>query len=65
MGFSVRHYLKTQEKITGVELNGKFNGVMKVHREIGGKIFGKPSPIGVPFEIGEPGTPEIVKKALE
>jgi len=58
-------YLKTQEGITGVELNGKFKDVMKVHREIGETIFAKPSPIGVPFEISEPQTPEIVKKALD
>ena len=59
-------YLKTQEKISGVTIDaspkeGKSHfpvrtnkELMKVHREIGGKIFGKPSPIGVPFEIGEP-----------
>ena len=70
-------YLKTQEEITGVTIDvptktAKANfpvqpikELMKVHREIGERIFGKPSPIGVPFEIGEPGTPEIVKKALE
>jgi len=57
-------YLKTTENITGVELNGKFNGVLKVHREIGETIFGNPTPLGVPFKIGEPAIPDVVKKAL-
>ena len=57
-------YLETPEKITGVELNGKFKDVMKVHHKIGKTIFGKPSPIGVPFKIGELAIPEVVKKAL-
>jgi hypothetical protein len=57
-------YLETAENITGVELNGKFTDVIKVHREIGKTIFDKPSPLGVPFKIGEPAIPEVVKKAL-
>ena len=38
--------------------------LIKVHRDIGKRIFGKPSPIEIPFEIWEPGTPEIVREAL-
>ena len=45
-------------------LSGKF-GLMKIHREIGAAIFGPSSPVGVPFEIGEPAIPEVVKEALE
>jgi len=57
-------YLKTAENITGVELSGKFKDVMKAHREIGETIFGNPTPLGVPFKIGEPAIPDVVKKAL-
>ncbi len=58
-------YLKTEEKITGVTIEEKQQDLIKVHREIGERIFGKPSPIGVPFEIRKPGTPEIVREVLK
>jgi|GEM_PF-2561258 len=58
-------YLETPEKITGVTLDGPPQDVMKVHREIGEAIFGPSSPVGVPFEIGEPAIPEMVKEALD
>jgi len=39
---------------------------MKVHREIAGSIFGRPSPLGLPWAISEePPVPEIVKEAMK
>lgn len=57
-------YLETAENITGVAVDSPMQGLMKVHREIGEAIFGPSSPVGVPFEIGEPAIPEIVREAL-
>jgi len=59
-------YLKTSENITGVTIEGPPQDLMKVHREIGNTIFGKPSPLGLPWAISEePPVPEIVKEAMK
>lgn len=58
-------YLETAEKITGVTLEGEPKAVMQMHREVGSAIFGKPSPVGVPWEVREPPLPEMVRKALD
>jgi hypothetical protein len=59
-------YLKTEENIIGVTIDGPPQEVMDVHRDIGNTIFGKPSPLGLPWAISEdPPVPEIVKEAME
>jgi hypothetical protein len=57
--------IDTAENITGVTLDGPPADLMALHREIGERILGESSRLGVPFDVGPPPLPEIVQKAMD
>ncbi|MEN8248851.1 MAG: hypothetical protein ABFS32_07955 [Bacteroidota bacterium] len=58
-------YLETPEMITGVSINDEDSTLISLHKNIGDRIFGAPSVLGLPMEKKEPHVHEIIKQALE